>query len=560
MAHSERLEDFALGVPGYRFSHLYQPARLKGLYEEFWRQAEAAEPGLRARFEAAHAPGISEPQKSQALIDVAHRYGEFVARLFHITADVARIRNQTLALDPIFRFKNEFLKTRVFKRFTDPPMGEAEFIAVDKLVQGMRAQEPEDSRGDDEARFAKAVLFLLDCSKKIKKELLSPVEQSRAQSFCSPLAGSHLEGKIQEALKLFEDWCVHVHTDPKRLSYIDGWVSYHRPEKVEFENLVPTDPGPLGIPEHRVKNTHLRPRDGFKLTDRRMGQKQILREIDYCLYCHQREKDSCSKGFVEKEGGFKKNPLGIALQGCPLDERISEMHWLRKKGEPLAALAMVILDNPLCPGTGHRICNECMKACIFQKQEPVNIPENETAVLVEVLNLPYGVEIYGLMTRLNPLNRQRPYALPYHGNDVLVVGLGPAGYTLSHYLSNEGFGVVGIDGLKIEPFSDELTGKGKSFPKPIKQYSDLTRELDERVLRGFGGVSEYGITVRWDKNFLGLIYLTLLRRHNTRFYGGVRFGGTLTLDDAWDLGFKHVALATGAGRPTLVTMKNNLSR
>ena len=36
--------------------------------------------------------------------------------------------------------------------------------------------------------------------------------------------------------------------------------------------------------------------------------------------------------------------------------------------------------------------------------------------------------------------------------------------------------------------------------------------LDERALAGFGGVSEYGITVRWDKNFLTLIHLTLARR------------------------------------------------
>ena len=36
--------------------------------------------------------------------------------------------------------------------------------------------------------------------------------------------------------------------------------------------------------------------------------------------------------------------------------------------------------------------------------------------------------------------------------------------------------------------------------------------LEERVLEGFGGVSEYGITVRWDKNFLTLLHLTLARR------------------------------------------------
>ena len=45
-----------------------------------------------------------------------------------------------------------------------------------------------------------------------------------------------------------------------------------------------------------------------------------------------------------------------------------------------------------------------MKACIYQKQEPVNIPQIETGVLTDVLELPWGVEIYGLLTRWNPLN------------------------------------------------------------------------------------------------------------------------------------------------------------
>ena len=78
------------------------------------------------------------------------------------------------------------------------------------------------------------------------------------------------------------------------------------------------------------------------------------------------------------------------------------------------------------------------------------------------------------------------------------------------------------------------------------------------MLLGFGGVSEYGITVRWDKNFLTIVYLTLARNRHVRIYGGVRFGGTITLDDAWALGFDHVAIAAGAGRPTIIDMKNNL--
>ena len=73
-------------------------------------------------------------------------------------------------------------------------------------------------------------------------------------------------------------------------------------------------------------------------------------------------------------------------------------------------------------------------------------------------------------------------------------------------------------------------------------------------------MSEYGITVRWDKNFLDINYLLLMRRKKFRLYDGIRFGGTLTLDDAWKLGFDHVAICAGAGKPTLVPMKNNLLR
>src|SRR5699024_2760494 len=156
----------------------------------------------------------------------------------------------------------------------------------------------------------------------------------------------------------------------------------------------------------------------------------------------------------------------------------------------------------------------------------------ETKVLTDVLEMPWGPEIWLLLTRWNPLRVSRPFALPYNGINVLVVGMGPAGYTLAHYLCNEGFGVVGVDGVKVEPLPSGWTGflgKGdkagaQEFPPvPIEQYDAIKSELDERVLLGFGGVSEYGITVRWDKNFLTLPYLSLLRRENFELHGGVRF-------------------------------------
>ena len=66
-----------------------------------------------------------------------------------------------------------------------------------------------------------------------------------------------------------------------------------------------------------------------------------------------------------------------------------------------------------------------MKACIYQKQEPVDIPQVETRTLKDVLDLPWGFEIYSLLTRWNPLNLRRPLPRPATGRKVLVVGLGP---------------------------------------------------------------------------------------------------------------------------------------
>jgi len=129
----------------------------------------------------------------------------------------------------------------------------------------------------------------------------------------------------------------------------------------------------------------------------------------------------------------------------------------------VGALAVVMVDNPMCPGTGHRICNDCMKACIYQKQEPVNIPQIETSILTDVLNLRWGFEVYDLLTRWNPLRQGRPVARAYTGHNVLIVGLGPAGYTLAQHLANEGFGVVGVDGLKIEPLPEALVQADSSM-------------------------------------------------------------------------------------------------
>jgi NAD(P)H-flavin reductase len=120
---------------------------------------------------------------------------------------------------------------------------------------------------------------------------------------------------------------------------------------------------------------------------------------------------------------------------------------------------------------------------------------------------------------------------------------------------NDGHTVVAVDGLKIEPL-------GFDPHNPVHDVEILFESLDDRVMAGFGGVAEYGITVRWNKNYLKLVRLLLERRAEFAHFGGVRFGGgaTLSIDHAWAMGFDHIALCMGAGKPTVLNIPNGLAR
>lgn len=594
-------DTLTLGFEGFSFEDLYRPRGLRRLSERFDAFLTERDPTLAARFLAYRAatPTERDPAESALLMDVGRHLSAFIARLFRIDEEREALEHTLTGLKPLFDFRREFITRRVFKKGAPNRPTAEEFPSLDERMQLLfslafpEAMAPRGRQGPDlERGTAEAILTLLDVERlfagqlpkgddlELRARTLRERWATLRTALLSTDAGKAAFGSslvshgddaqelaaVRALISLADRWTYARALHPQGKKQIAHWQSHKQPKALHFEQLVelehpdPALPEAVEGPEH-----HRRRRDGFKLTEPRAGHREVMAEVDYCILCHERGKDSCSTGFKAKDPAaeghhFKQNPLGIPLNGCPLDERISESHALKAKGDPLAALATVMIDNPMCPGTGHRICNDCMKACIYQKQEPVNIPLLETSALTDVLGLPYGFEIYGLLTRWNPLNRRRPYALPHLGKKVMVVGMGPAGYTLSHHLLNEGFGVVGVDGLKIEPLPDALTGKNGHPLKPIRDFREIARALDERILVGFGGVSEYGITVRWDKNFLTLIYLTLLRREGFRVYGGVRFGGTLTLEDAWALGFDHLAIATGAGRPTIIGMKNNLLR
>jgi len=524
------MQNKQLGLPDFAYKDLFTQNGLQKLDSEFLLYLKKFDETLHTKLldYRQHSTSTNNSlQISLLILACAPVLEFFIAELFEIKEKTDQAQNNTLSHNPVISFKKTFVLKRARRRL-------------------LKKEEIES---------------FSDLEKWLKQNLANHSVDDSDQERAVALLGNHLlsdSDSYEDEIEMLTRWCIRAMTTPEGQAKVKDWTCFQLPQGLDYQALVPAQ----ALDKDKFNRLQGRPasyrfRDGFKLTDTRMNTRQIQNEVNYCVFCHKNEGDYCSKGFHEKKGdpekGYKKNPLEVTLIGCPLGEKISEMQALKRDGYTIASLATIMIDNPMCPTTGHRICNDCMKGCIYQKQEPVNIPQIETRCLTDVLALPWGVEIYDLLTRWNPLRQKQWLPKPYNGLKVLIAGMGPSGFTLAHHLLMEGFAVVGTDGLKIEPLPQNLINN------PIENYKDIEEELDKRVMTGFGGVTEYGITVRWDKNFLKLIYLTLLRRPNFQVFGAVRFGGTITVEDAWEMGFDHVAIAVGAGLPQALPIPGSLA-
>src|SRR6266481_560995 len=522
------------------FTDLYDRDGLVRLDAAFVDWLKAFDVEVHARFMAARtAPdALAAKDESNLLIELARPLEDFLGALFGVAEKASALRARHNALAPLYDCKRLFVQ-----RYVTRAIKPAAAMALDGAAVTAEVALPvrlEDGLEAWELAFALAVHAELGADFKVDKPTLRV-----------------------EALAQYAAWALHSAEGKAR--HREGPL-FKVPHKLDFEHLVPVETEVVdGVTRLKLPRPMLRHREGFALTDEGFDLVRALDHTNYCIWCHNQGKDSCSRGLRDrKTGAFQKSPFGVTLAGCPLEEKISEMNLLKSEGFSIGALAMAAVDNPLVAATGHRICNDCMKACIYQKQEPVDIPQIETRTLKDVLGLPWGFEIYSLLTRWNPLNLRRPVPRPATGRTVLVVGLGPAGFNLSHHLMNDGHAVVGIDGLKIEPLPPAQSGvTADGYPEPfaaVRDVDSLREDLGERAMAGFGGVAEYGITVRWDKNYLKMVRLLLERRRQFSMFGGVRFGGTVTVESAFAMGFDHIALCAGAGKPTVLDLPNGLAR
>ncbi len=480
-------------IPKIKFADLNSLPGLKKLDESFLRYLSVYSPELEEQITYYREIGsskLNESAYSQFITKLGPLLDDFIADIFQINTENLAQKKEYENFDVIYEARRKFIQRYVLKKYTKIDTEKLNFQQITKNI----------------------------------KTIIGDITQHK---LASAIINWQLDSdKHQQELELAAQYCAIMHYNDSSLALFDT------PRVVDVNNQ---------IRNHKIKQFRQEPYIGFDYRDHAQDE-QAAMHTKYCIYCHKQGKDSCSKGFhhINPDKHPKKEK-----DGCPLKQKISEMNFLKDMDLNIGALATIAIDNPMVASTGHRICNDCMKTCIYQKQEPVNVPLIETNILEKVLELPWGVEIYLLLTQWNPLNIDSPLPKEQSGYNVLVTGLGPAGFALSHYLTNEGHNVTAIDGLKILPLHFDSS-------KLIKDWNKIKVLLSEKKPQGFGGVAEYGITNRWDKNNLTLVRLILERRTSFKMHGGIRLGSNITTNQAFESGFDHISLCLGAGKPNYI--------
>jgi RPE5 domain-containing protein len=440
---------------------------------------------------------------SDSLIELATIFEEFILIKFGIKDYYTKLNSNTKTFEVIYQCRRLFIQRYALKKYKSVP--QEELLEVSKQI--FTILNIAKSEEIDQFLFAQKALFWLENEELFAEEL-----------------------KIASYYAIFQ---MAKNTDQE---------IFRIPKYVDHHNL---------IRQERIRILQKKARLGFDYQDQETEYShhdiESFMASKYCIYCHKQKKDSCRTGI--------KDQLDLK-GGCPLEQKISEMNLLYSKGYIIASMAMVSVDNPLFALTGHRICNDCMQACIFQKQDPVNIPMIESNILEKILQLPLGLEIYLLFTRWNPLKIKSYLPKSYSNYKVAVVGLGPAGIAASYYLLHLGHQVVAFEGARIVDVNFNISA-------PIYNWRNITTELSKRDPYGFGGVAEYGITNRWQKNNLLIMRIMLERHANYHQYDSIKIGSNITLEELFISGIDHAVLAMGSGKPkvmqNILLNNNNIS-
>ena len=157
--------NFTLGIPGFEYKDLYDPARLHDLHDVFTSFVESNNSELHRKFEVYRqnqGVGIEAQEISDLLVKMGPYVGQFVARLFNISDEhqVQRIKIKD-EIDTIFTYKREVV-AKLNATFKHQNVSDWDIPAtlsnLDLLIEASFPEADQDQ--DPEHRVARVGAFL----------------------------------------------------------------------------------------------------------------------------------------------------------------------------------------------------------------------------------------------------------------------------------------------------------------------------------------------------------------------------------------------------------------
>ena len=348
------------------------------LDRRFLAALAAEDAGLHAHLLAARAaPDALDPKdEAELLLALGPHLEGFVARLFGIEAEVAAIAARTHALDPIHACKRLFVQRQAVKTYPDPSGFDGAALARRDRGSGSPPRSPSSA---SRARSSSG----------------RPTPQ-RSTSRCAMPPGRR---------------------SPRPAApRIAGGTLFRVPHRIDPQHLVPVETIERdGVTMLRLPPRHWRARDGFSLTDPGMTEQQALDQMNYCIWCHHQ-----GEGFLLARDCATARPARSR-------NRRSASRWPAARWRSASREMHELRARRLCSGRvrDHRDRQPDdggdRPSHLQRLHEGLHLPEagagrypagRDRDLARTCSALPWGFEIYALLTRWNPLDIRRPLPRP----------------------------------------------------------------------------------------------------------------------------------------------------
>ena len=260
---------------GLRFADLYDRdglVRLDGCFVDFLK---VQDPQLHGRLMAARAApeqAAGKPE-SELIVELAPVLDAFIAELFGIAHEVRALRSRHDALAPLYSVKRLFVQRRAAKKY-----GPDQAAGFDGPALRERARAA--------ARRRAHRIALRRTRRRLDEGRGRARRRARSRRALRRLGDAHAAGPGAAQGRRAVQGCRTRST--RTISFRS------RPRVVD------------GVTMLKLPRALRRARDGFALTDPGTDLTGALDHANYCIWCHNQGKDSCSKGLKEKNGEFKK--------------------------------------------------------------------------------------------------------------------------------------------------------------------------------------------------------------------------------------------------------------